>query len=448
MNIPRRSFLRYVSLAAAGSAAGLGPFGALNAFAQSSSTGYKALVCIMLQGGNDGNNVLVPNDTAGYQNYAKLRGPLSIAQSSLLSLSGLPAYGLNSNLPGIQSLFNSGHAALIANVGTLVAPTTRQQYLSGTAVTPQNLFSHIDQQTLWQNSAKDVTVTTGWGGRIADLLQGGNSPAPYPVVTSVTGAQIFCNGASTSYAAVIPGTTGSVVCTEATGCSARLEAAQQLLTFDTGMTLIQADSELTANAYSYSKVLQEAVLSAQPLATVFPAGDSNSLSAQLQQIAQIIQVRSALGAGRQIFFATQTGFDTHADQVDLHPGLLQDLNASISAFYQATQELGVSNQVTTFTTSDFGRALQPNSATGSDHAWGGHHIVVGGAVKGGTLYGTYPTLALGGPDDAGVNGRWIPTTSVAQYGATLASWFGVADTNLNSIFPVLGNFQTRNLGFI
>ena len=448
MNIQRRSFLRYISLAAAGSAAGIGPFGALNAFAQSSSSDYKALVCIQLDGGNDGNNVLVPFDTAGYENYAKLRGPLSVAQSSLLPLSGLNSYGLNGNLPGIQSLFNGGHAALIANVGTLVAPTTRQQYLSGTAPTPHNLFSHIDQETLWQNSAQDVTSSTGWGGRIADLLQGGNSAPRYPVVTSVTGAHIFCNGANTAYASVIPGNTGSVLCTEKSGCDARLQAAQDLLTFDTGLTLIQADSQLTANAYSYSKVLQEAVSSAQPMATVFPAGDANSLSAQLKQIAQIIQVRSALGTGRQIFFATQTGYDTHAMQTSLHPGLLQDLNAAISAFYQATVELGVSQNVTTFTTSDFGRALQPNSATGSDHAWGGHHIVVGGAVKGGKLYGTYPTLALGGPDDAGVNGRWIPTTSVAQYAATLASWFGVADANLNSILPTLGNFQTRNLGFI
>ena len=447
MNIQRRSFLKYISLAAAGSAAGIGPFGALNAFAQSGSSDYKALVCIQLDGGNDGNNLIVPSDSAGYQNYSKLRGPLSLAQGSLLPLNGL-SYGMNGNLPGIQSLFNSGHAAVLANVGTLVAPTTRQQYLSGTAPTPHNLFSHIDQETLWQNSAQNVTGSTGWGGRIADLLQGGNSAAKYPVVTSVTGSHIFCNGVNTSYAAVIPGNTGSVLCTERSGCDTRLQAAQDLLTFNSGLTLVQADGALTSNAYSYSKVLQDAISSAQPLSTAFPKGPVNSLAAQLQQIAQIIQVRSALGTGRQIFFATQTGYDLHADQVSLHPSLLQDMNSAISAFYQATVELGVSQQVTTFTTSDFGRALQPNSASGSDHAWGGHHIIVGGAVKGGKLYGTYPTLALGGPDDAGVNGRWIPTTSVAQYAATLASWFGVADGNLNSVLPTLENFQTRNLGFI
>lgn len=446
MNIPRRSFLRYASLAAAGSAAGMGPFGALNAFAQSAATDYKALVCIFLFGGNDGNNTLVPFDTKGYANYANLRGPLSLAQNTLLPLTGLPNLALNPNLPEIQGLFNSGNAALVANVGPLVAPTTRAQYLSGQAATPQNLFSHLDQQTLWQNSAQSSGAPTGWGGRIADVLQGGNSAPSYPVVTSVAGTQIFCTGVTSSYASVVPGNLGSVTCTEKTGCSTRLAAAQQMLTFNTGLTLIQADNQMTSNAYGYSAILQNAVSSVSPLAAAFPA--NNSLATQLRQIAQVIQVRSALGTGRQIFFASLDGFDTHANQIAIQSPLLAQLSAAMNAFYAATEELGVSQQVTTFTMSDFARALQPNSASGSDHAWGGHHIVLGGAVKGGQLYGTYPAIALGGPDDAGSNGRWIPTTSAAQYAATLASWFGVADANLNSVLPVLGNFTTRNLGFV
>ena len=446
MNIHRRSFLRYASLAAAGSVAGLGPFGALNAFAQGSSTDYKALVCIFLFGGNDANNLVVPTDSTGYANYSKLRGPLSVAQSSLLPLTGAPGYGLNSNLPELQALFNSNNAALLTNVGPLVAPTTRTQYLSGQAATPQNLFSHVDQQTLWQNSDQRSSAPSGWGGRIADVLQGGNSPAKYPVVTSVAGAQIFCTGLNTDYSSVIPGNSGTVVCTEKTGCDSRLQAAQQMLTFDTGLTLIQADNQLTTSAYGYSNVLQEAVQSVSPLATTFAA--NNPLAVQLQQIAQVIQVRSALGTGRQIFFAALNGFDTHANQFAIQNPLLVQLSQAMNSFYSATQELGVSNQVTTFTMSDFARALQPNSASGSDHAWGGHHVILGGAVKGGKMYGTFPTLALGGPDDAGSNGRWIPTTSAAQYAATLASWFGVADSDLNSVLPVLGNFQTRNLGFV
>ncbi len=445
MQIPRRSFLRYASLAAAGSAAGLGPFGAMNAFAQSGSSDYKALVCIFLDGGNDGNNTIVPYDTAGYQNYANLRGPLAVSKGSLLPLNSLPNFALNPNLPEIQGLFDGGQAALLANVGTLVAPTTRAQYLAGQAPTPHNLFSHVDQQNLWQNCDQATKTGTGWGGRIADVVLGGNSQPSYPVVTSVAGANIFCTGNSTSYSSIIPGNYGKVQCTETTGCAARLEAAQQMLTFNSGLTLIQADNELTANAYSYSTILTNAVQSVSPLATAFPA---TSLGAQLKEIAQVIQVRSALGTGRQIFFASLGGFDTHANQIAIQSPLLVQLSQAMHAFYQATQELGVSGSVTSFTMSDFARALQPNSASGSDHAWGSHHIVMGGAVKGGKLYGTYPTLALGGPDDMGSNGRWIPTTSAAQYAATLASWFGVADGNLNSILPVLDNFQTRNLGFV
>jgi uncharacterized protein (DUF1501 family) len=426
----------------------MGPFGALNALAQSTSSDYKALVCVYLAGGNDGNNLLIPTDTAGYANYAKIRGPLALAQGSLLPLSGSSAsgYGLNGNVPELQSLFNSNQVAIVANVGTLVSPTTRQSYLAGTASTPQNLFSHVDQQTIWQNCSQYSSDNTGWGGKIADLLQGGNSAASYPVVTSVAGAQIFCNGANTSYSSVIPGNSGGVACAEKTECAPRLQAAQQMLTFDTGLTLIQADDQMTANAYAYSSALQAAVSSVSPLQTVFPA--NNSLAAQLQQIAQVIQVRSALGTGRQIFFAQLEGFDTHANQIAVQSPLLAQLSAALNAFSQATQELGVSQNVTTFTMSDFGRALQPNSSSGADHAWGSHAIVLGGAVKGGKIYGTYPTLALGGPDDAGVNGRWIPTTGAAQYAATLASWFGVADANLNSILPVLPNFSTRNLGFV
>lgn len=446
MQIARRSFLRYASLAAAGQAIGMGPFGALNALAQSSSPDYKALVCVYLAGGNDGNNTLVPYDTAGYQNYAKLRGPLSLTQNTLLPLAGEPGFALNGNLSEIQALFNNKQAAFVANVGTLVRPTTRQSYLSGSATTPQNLFSHVDQQSIWQNGEQHSSVTSGWGGKIADVLQGGNSPAKYPVVTSVAGAQVFCNGLNTTYSSIIPGSAGSLACNETTQCAPRLQASQQMLTFDTGLTLIQADDLMTTNAYNYSSVLQSAVQSVSPLLTVFPA--SNSLATQLQQIAQVIQVRSALGTGRQIFFAQLEGFDTHANQVPQQSALLGQLSTALNAFYQATQELGVSNQVTTFTMSDFARALQPNSASGSDHAWGSHHIVLGGAVKGGQIYGTYPTLALGGPDDAGSNGRWIPTTGAAQYAATLASWFGVPDADLNSVLPVLPNFQTRNLSFV
>lgn len=445
MNIPRRSFLRYASLAAAGQIAGLGPFGMLNALAQSTSD-YKALVCVFLFGGNDANNMLIPFDTAGYGTYASLRGPLSIAQNTLLPLTPAPNFALNPNLPEIQALFNNKQAAIVANVGTLVQPLTRSVYLSGKATTPQNLFSHIDQQNIWQNSEQSSAVSYGWGGRIADALQASYTGGNYPLITSVAGAQIFCNGSVTSPSSVIPGKVGQVACNEGTECTSRLSAAQQLLTFNSGLTLIQADDTLTSNAYNYSNTLADALKSVTAFKTTFPA--NNSLATQLQQIAQIIQVRAALGIRRQIFFASLGGFDTHANQIPVQNALLAQVSAAVNAFYDATVEIGVNQQVTTFTMSDFSRALEPNSSSGSDHAWGSHHIVIGGAVNGGQIYGTYPTLAFAGPDDAGSNGRWVPSTAAAQYAATLASWFGVADSQLNSVIPVLSNFTTRNLKFV
>jgi uncharacterized protein (DUF1501 family) len=222
--------------------------------------------------------------------------------------------------------------------------------------------------------------------------------------------------------------------------------AQSFLSFASGLNLVQADNDISQNAARYASVLTQAVSSIAPLATVFPA--NNPFATQLQQIAQLMQVRSSFGVNRQIFFAGVGNFDTHADQFAQQSVLLRQVSTAMSAFYQATQELGIANEVTTFTMSDFSRTFQPNSNSGSDHGWGSHHIVLGGAVRGAKLYGTYPTLALGGPDDCDVNGRWIPSTSTVQYAATLASWFGVTAAQLNSIFPSLGGFSSANLGFV
>jgi uncharacterized protein (DUF1501 family) len=225
-----------------------------------------------------------------------------------------------------------------------------------------------------------------------------------------------------------------------------LSAAQALLTLDSGISLVQADNAITTNAYGYAKALADATQSIAALQTVFPAG--NSLATQLKQIAQIIQVRAALGVKRQIFFASLGNFDTHANQLSLQNALLAQLSPALSAFYDATVELNVASAVTAFTMSDFSRTFQPNSNNGSDHAWGSHHIVVGGAVNGGQIYGSYPTLALSGPDDSGSNGRWVPTISSSQYAATLAEWFGVPTASLPAILPMIGNFSSGNLGFV
>jgi uncharacterized protein (DUF1501 family) len=445
MRTSRRTFINCASLAAAGNVLGLRPFGALNALAQSSG-GYKALVCVFLFGGNDANNTLIPFDATGYGQYSSLRGDLALAQNTLLPLTPAPNFALHPSLPDVQTLFNSGNAAFVANVGTLVQPLTRAQYQAGQTA-PTNLFSHPDQQLEWQNAAQSAATPTGWAGRMADVLAANyNSGASIPMITSVAGDTLFCNGNSTTPVSVSPGNLGEASCSEGSECTARQLTAQALLSLDTGISLVQADDSITTNAYAYAKTLADAVQSITPLKTVFPA--NNGLGAQLQQIAQIIQVRSALNVQRQIFFAGIGNFDTHAGQLGLQSTLLAEISPALAAFYNATVELGVSTEVTTFTMSDFSRTFQPNSNNGSDHAWGAHHIVLGGAVKGGKIYGTYPTLALGGPDDSDSNGRWVPTTASSQYAATLAQWFGVSAGELPAVLPSIGNFSTNNLGFV
>jgi uncharacterized protein (DUF1501 family) len=451
MGFSRRSFIRNASLAAAGNAAGFRPFGALNGLAATSS--YKALVCVFMFGGNDSNNTLVPYNTSAngsnnYTAYSNIRGPLALSASSLLPLDANAKgnYGVHPSMPKTQQMFNDGDLAFVTNVGTLVQPITAAQFKAGNIATPVNLFSHPDQQLEWQNASQTSAVNVGWAGRIGDLMASKYNPnSPIPFITSVDGDTVFCNGNSSSPVAVTPGNLSGGHCADGNACAGRLATAQQMVTFNSGVSLVQADNAITSNAYRYMSVLADAVQSISPLQTTFPA---TALGAQLQQIAQIIQVRQAMGITRQIFFAGLGNFDTHSAQLGTQAALLSQLDGAVGSFYAASKELGLSDDITTFTMSDFSRALQPNSASGSDHAWGGHHMVVGGAVKGGTIYGTYPSLVLGGKDDSDVNGRWVPTIASSQYAATLASWFGVPTANLNSIFPTLSAFSTTNLGFI
>jgi len=446
MEMNRRSLIRNASLLAAGNVLGFRPFGMLNSLAQTGSS-YKALVCVFLFGGNDANNTVIPFDTSGYANYASLRGPLALAQNALLPLTPTPNFALNPNIPELQALYNSGNAAIVSNVGTLIQPTTRTTYLGGKVTTTSNLFSHPDQQLEWQNAAQSTVTQTGWAGRIADAINiTYNVNAQIPMIASVAGDTLFCNGSNTSPASVTPGNLGNASCSEGTECAGQLATAQQLVSLSTGLSLVQADNAMTSNAYSYAASLTAATQSVAALKTVFPA--NNGLASQLKQVAQLIQVRAALGVQRQIFFAGIGNFDTHSDQITLQSGLLASISAAMGAFYNATVELGVQSEVTTFTMSDFSRTFQPNSNTGSDHAWGSHHIVMGGAVNGGKMYGTFPTLALGGPDDSGSNGRWVPTISSSQYAATLAEWFGVPTAQLSTVFPYIGNFGTTSLGFV
>ena len=445
----RRDFLRNTCCTAAAgmAAANFSRLGLINAMAQS-STDYKALVCVFLFGGNDANNLIVPLNAADYTNYAKIRANLAIAQGNLLPVTppsvGLP-FGFHPRLAELRTLFNSKQTAVLANVGTLIRPTTRTQFRAGQVAVPQNLFSHSDQQQQMQTAALNQFGEVGWGGRLADKMQaiyGGN----FPLMISLSGTTVFAEGlsarpieASGNPTQALNGFNGS------TEDNARMGALQSLLTFDTGLSLIQSASSVTSNALQDTRTLANALASGTPLATAFP---NSYLGGQLKQVAKIIQGRAALGLQRQIFFVSTGGFDTHSDQLPQQDSLFRDISQSMNAFYQATVEMGVAPQVTSFTMSDFGRTFQPDTTAGTDHAWGSHHLIVGGAVKGGDMYGTFPTLALSGPDDASDEGRWIPTTSLDQYGATLAQWFGVAPADLPSIFPNLPNFSNPTLSFV
>jgi uncharacterized protein (DUF1501 family) len=452
----RREFIRCCSYLSLAGAASFSRLGLIQALAQTTDD-YRALVCIFLFGGNDGNNMVIPMDTAGYQSYSAARGGntgLSLLQTALQPnqiqpLSAGTPYAFHPDLTDFKTLFDQKKLAVLANAGVLIQPVTRAQYLARTTPLPLNLFSHSDQQSEWQTGIPGTTATTGWAGRAADKIKPLNGSAQFPAVLSVAGSAIFCNGAQTSPATITP-TNGQVTSFAGFGgtdaaTQARLTSLQQLLTLDTGLSLVQTASGVTSAAFQQIQLLNAALAGGTALTTTFPA---TSIGNQLAQVARIIQVRSALGLTRQIFFASIGGFDTHSNQLPSQQNLFQQLGPAMAAFYRATQELGVDSRVTTFTLSDFGRTLQPGSGGGSDHGWGSHHVVVGGAVQGGDLYGRFPALSLGGPDDAGSNGRWIPTTAVDQYGATLASWFGVSDTDLTTVFPNLGNFATRKLAFL
>lgn len=450
--LSRRGLIR-IGAASVGSLA-LRPLGLLPGLAQSGPD-YRALVCIFLFGGNDSNNSVIPMDDASYKLYIKNRGILGLTAADLTapvsSVTGAP-YSFHSGLSELASMFGSKELAVVANVGSLIQPMTQSQYKAQMNL-PSNLFSHSDQQLQWQSSVAQGNSSTGWAGRVADYVtaQGFNGPAtppPFPTFFSVAGNALMGAGANTTPVALSPG--GSLQITGTTPGSAEQNARtqamnNQLLSTDTGLSLVQAADATLSNSIADATALSGALGKAAALKTIFPA---TGLGAQLKQVAQIIQVRSDLGMRRQIFFCSLGGFDTHTDELNQHKTLYPQLSPAMAAFYSATQELGVAQNVTTFTESDFSRTFQPTSGNGSDHAWGSHHLVMGGAVQGGRVFGRFPNFTLGGPDDTDTRGRWIPTTSIDQYGATLCSWFGIPISTLFSVFPNLGNFDSGNLGFM
>ncbi len=448
----RRDFLRATlkSVTALGAMGAMSKFAEMNALAGNGNSPYQALVCVMLTGGNDGHNTVIPITTAqqNYSLYATNRGPLALASNSLLPVhAGNDTYGLHPSLVEIQSLYKQKKAAILANVGMLVKPTNRDSYLAanGGSAVPAALFSHSDQLSQWQTSVPSGLSATGWGGRMADALKTVNSGAQFPAVTSIQGCGLFCTGSNTLPATVPP--TGPVQLNAAVTDANVQNAMNSLLTFSNGVQLVQAANSIVTSGANYANTLA-AQIGTVTINTPFPA--NNPLAAQLLMVAKLIAIRNTLGMTRQIFFCQLDGFDTHGSQLETQVTLLQQLSQAVSAFYTATQELLVDTQVTTFTASEFGRTLSPNGNDGSDHAWGNHHFIVGSQVNGGAMYGAFPSLAFGSENDTNMRGTIIPTTSVDQYGATLATWFGVPSSSIAGIFPNSVNFPTSslNVGFM
>jgi uncharacterized protein (DUF1501 family) len=445
----RRQFLRQSACAAVGLTSFASTLFDLRRVAASAQgPDYKALVCIFLYGGNDSNNMLVPYDAADYNSYAATRMNLALPQGSLLPITLLGGgdgrlWSLHPSMTGLASLFAQQKMALLANVGPLVAPITLADYNNGTAAVPPQLFSHSDQTVQWQTAIPDQPALTGWGGRVADMLRAQNGNASISMTISLAGSTTFEVGNFFTQLQVSPGSLPSLAGYTTDTTDPGSNGLRSLLGMSYGNLFQSAYRDIMQRAITDNQLLQTTLNSLPPLTTQFPNTD---LGSQLQMVAQLIEARQALSQQRQVFFVATGGFDTHGSQLVSQAPLLQELSDALAAFYAATVEMQVASGVTAFTASDFGRTFLSNG-DGSDHGWGSHHLVVGGAVQGGRLYGTMPTLAVNGPDDTG-DGRWLPTTSVDEYSATLARWFGVSASDMPTVFPNLGRFSHPDLGFM
>ena len=460
MTASRRAFLKRASTL---SLAGIAAPWALNlaAMAEASAanaTDYKALVCVFLYGGNDYANTLVPYDSASYAQYQLARPSFAYARASLDATALTPVaapldsagfahqYALAPELAPLLPLFNAGKLGVMLNIGTLMHPTTKQQYTNKSVRLPPKLFSHNDQQSVWQSSSPEG-ATSGWGGRMGDLFQAANTNATFTCV-NVSGNAVYLSGNTAVQYQV--STNGSVPLSGLKnplfGSSAASAALRTLITEPRTNMLENEYNRVSKRSIEANEILTAALAAAPALSTTFPAG--NSLADQLKMVARMIAAGPALGAKRQVFFVSMGGFDTHDGMLTDHPLLMTKVGAALSAFYAATTELNLADKVTSFTASDFGRTLTGNS-NGSDHGWGSMHFVLGGAVNGQRFYGTPPVVASGGPDDVG-QGRLLPTTSVEQLAATLGKWLGVTDSELLALLPNLTNYNSsvRNLGFV
>ncbi|UXH80087.1 DUF1501 domain-containing protein [Roseateles amylovorans] len=449
----RREFLKRASaLSVAGTAAPWAlQLAAINEAAAATAPGdYKALVCLFLYGGNDHGNTLVPYDAASHQLYSTIRQTLATPRDQLAATALTPSVALPDGrqmalaptMTGLKPVFDAGRLAVMLNIGTLMQPTTLAQYKAGNVPLPPKLFSHNDQQSLWQSSNPEGAIS-GWGGRLGDQFLSSNGNATFSCI-NISGNAVYMAGKqavqyqmNSGGAVAINGVTRTLFGSQA--CS---DALRTLVTGERSHWMEAELNRVTARSITAQSTISSA-LSNITLQTPFETG---SLAAQLQMVARLIGARQALGASRQVFFVSLGGFDLHDLLVNQHPGLLGSVGNAMASFDAALQELGVAQNVTTFTASDFGRTLSSNG-DGSDHGWGSYHFVMGGAVKGGRFYGQLPSVSVGGPDDVG-QGRLLPTTSVDQLAATLARWMGVSATDLPLVLPGIVNFDQKDLGFM
>ena len=448
----RREFLKRGSaLSMAGAAAPWAlNLAAIGEAAAQSATDYKALVCVFLYGGNDHGNTLVPYDSASHALYSSLRGTLATPRDALAgtvlaptsALAGGRQYALAPELAPLRPAFDAAQMAVLLNVGPLIVPTSKAQYSARSVPLPPKLFSHNDQQSVWQSSSAEG-ATSGWGGRIGDLFAAGNGNATFTAV-SVAGNAVYLSGQSAVQYQVASSGSVAINALGGTlyGSAAASQALRSLITSAGSAQLFeQSHRNVVQRSIDADLSLRAALAVAPPLATAFPA---NALGAQLAMVARMISARAALGARRQVFFVSLGGFDAHDNLVTDHPALLAQVASALAAFQSASTELGVADRVTAFTASDFGRTLTSNG-DGSDHGWGSFHVVLGAAVQGRRFIGTAPLPGNDGPDDVG-QGRMLPTMAVDQLAATLATWMGVAASDLPLVVPGIRNFSQQDLG--
>ena len=454
----RRRFLLGAGRMALGSAAAMATLGQLQMAhaATRPADKYKALVCVYLFGGNDSFNMLVPRSTTAHASYSAARPALAVARDTLLPITpsaggGGAEWGLHPSMPELRSLFEGGRAALLGNVGPLVAPTSKADYQARRVPLPPELFSHVDQQAYSMSMGSETAAKTGWGARIADRLQaaGYGSSLGLPIGLTLSGANAWLAGSESGMYTL--GSSGpsrldaSLRAPWDGRTTARRNAFNRLLDAAQrdGSAFVREHGRTNRRAIDFSESVFAAINGAPAINTPFPTDASGRVTRfgeTLRTVARTIAARGALGQRRQVFFVGIGGWDTHDGQPTTHPNLLAQVSQGLAAFYNATVELGIAQDVTTFTMTDFGRTLN-NNGDGTDHGWGGHSWVLGGDVVGRRIYGTMPEYALGSALDVG-RGRMIPTTAVEQLGSTMARWFGLGFGDAMEIFPNLRNFGT------